>query len=61
MLSATPPAEQTMKMISINEFAFLNGTPATMSRRKTRSNSAETAVEKRHKNLDISFFPEHKL
>jgi len=42
-----------MKMISNIELAFLKGTPATMSRTKTRNNIAEIAVEKMHKNFDI--------
>jgi hypothetical protein len=49
------PAEQTMKIISIKVFAFLKGTPAAMSSKKTSNKSAETAVEKRHNTLDIAY------
>lgn len=52
-LSAAIPRVATMKMISNIELAFLKGTPATMSRTKTRNNIAEIAVEKMHKNFDI--------
>ena len=57
MLSATIPAEQTIKTMSSNVFAFLKGTPTAMSSRNRRNKSAETAVEKRHSTLDIRLFP----
>ena len=53
--SVTIPAEQMMKMISINELAFLNGTPADISSEKTRNNNAEITMDRIHKNLDIVF------